>query len=266
MQDDERDLAERLDSGLAVVTGATGGLGRALVLELLHRGLTVAAVARDAAALEALQREGGARLLTFRADLSQPAQIAEAFAQMRQRAPVTRLVNCAALYPHRDLLRETPESFAATMDVNVGAAFACTRAALDDMCALGAGRVVNVGSFADLAPLPGSGAYSVSKGAMRLLTRAFVSDLGARFPDIVFSDWMPGMLATRMGPPDGLAPKVAARWGAGLLLWQERSLNGTIFEQDREVPPPMGRKARLKALLTGRRPRPRQIPAAGPAG
>lgn len=91
----------------------------------------------------------------------------------------------------------------------------------------------------------------MSKGAARILTRALVADLADRFPDIVISDWMPGMLATRMGIPDGIAPEQSATWGAELALWHDPALTGTTFEQAVEIPPPRGLKARIKDRLLG---------------
>ena len=122
------------------------------------------------------------------------------------------------------------------------------------MVQTGFGRILNVSSYADVAPLSASAGYSVSKGAARILTRALVADLGDRFPGIVIGDWMPGMLATRMGVAAGLDPVQAARWGARLALWHDPALTGTIFEMDREVLPPRGLKRRILERLTGRRP------------
>lgn len=247
--------------GIAVVTGAGGGLGRALALELVARGVRVAAIGRSPGGIEetaAMAPEG--RIMTVMADVADADAVRNAFAAITEAAPVSVLINNAAVYPRRDFLDESGESFAATVAVNLGGMVNCTRAALDGMVRTGRGRIVNVSTFADMAPLPASAAYSVSKGAGRILTRALVADLGDRFPGIVITDWMPGMLATRMGIADGLAPGVAARWGAALALWDDPALNGAVFEMNREVLPPRGLKARLRdALLMRRRP-PRVIP------
>ncbi|MDZ7709994.1 MAG: SDR family oxidoreductase [Roseovarius sp.] len=247
--------------GIAVVTGAGGGLGRALALELAARGVRVAAIGRSPGGIEetaAMAPEG--RIMTVMADVADADAVRNAFAAITEAAPVSVLINNAAVYPRRDFLDESGESFAATVAVNLGGMVNCTRAALDGMVRTGRGRIVNVSTFADMAPLPASAAYSVSKGAGRILTRALVADLGDRFPGIVITDWMPGMLATRMGIADGLAPGVAARWGAALALWDDPALNGAVFEMNREVLPPRGLKARLRdALLMRRRP-PRVIP------
>ncbi|MBC7179643.1 MAG: oxidoreductase, partial [Roseovarius sp.] len=93
-----------------------------------------------------------------------------------------------------------------------------------------------------------------------ILTRALMADLADRFPGIVLTDWMPGMLATRMGVAQGLDPAQAARWGAALALWCDPTLNGAVFEQDREILPARGLKGRIKDALLLRRRHPRVIP------
>ena len=238
---------------LAVVTGAGGGLGRALSRELAARGLVVAGIGRDDKALAETGTSCEGRFHPIIADLAEPDQVARAFAAIDQIGPVSILINNAAVYPRRDILDETPESFAATMAVNLGGVVTSTHEALARMVRTGRGRIVNVASMADIAPLPGSAAYSVSKGAARIYTRALVADMQDRFPDIVISDWLPGMLATRMGVRDGLAPEDAARWGARLAMWQDRSLNGTVWEMNRELLPPRGLKGRIKDRIMGRK-------------
>ncbi|RFU14263.1 SDR family oxidoreductase [Rhodobacteraceae bacterium W635] len=231
--------------GIAVVTGAGGGLGRALAVAL-SRTMPVAGFGRDRDALEEVRSmaEPG-RFHPVVADVSDFNDVSQAFVTVRKIAPVTLLVNNAAIYPRRDFPEETAESFMAVVGTNLGGMVAATRAALDDMLDSGFGRILNVATFADIAPLPASSAYSVSKGAARIFTRALIADLGDRFPGIVINDWMPGMLATRMGIADGLPPEAAAKWGAELALWHDPSLTGTTWEMDREVPPPRSLKRRI---------------------
>ncbi|AWZ18917.1 Hypothetical protein RAK1035_0206 [Roseovarius sp. AK1035] len=251
----------RLSDGMAVVTGAGGGLGRALALELAARGQRVVALGRaPEGGAETAAMDPSGRITPLIADVADPQALRAAFAQITQIAPVTLLINNAAIYPRRDFLDETPESFAQTMAINLGGTVASTRLALDSMVETGFGRILNVSTFADLWPLPASSAYAVSKGAGRILTRALVADLADRFPGIVLTDWMPGMLATRMGVPHGLDPAQAARWGAALALWYDPTLNGAVFEQDREILPPRGLKGRIKDALLLRRRTARVIP------
>ena len=246
-----------MTDGITVVTGAGGGLGRALARELAGRGHVVAGFGRDMAALA----QTGAGLppdlfLPVAVDVADAAAVSRAFAAID---PVSRLINNAALYPRRDFLDETAETFMATIAVNLGGTAACTRAALTGMVERGRGRILNVATFADVAPLPASSAYAVGKGAARILTRALIADLGDRFPHIVINDWMPGMLATRMGIAQGLPPEVAARWGATLALMDDPGLTGTTWEMDRELPPPRSLRRRLLDRLTGRRPPSRRL-------
>ncbi|KPP85354.1 MAG: Short-chain alcohol dehydrogenase of unknown specificity [Rhodobacteraceae bacterium HLUCCO07] len=243
---------DRVKSGVALVTGAGRGLGRALARALASRGMRVAAVGRDAQSL-AETANGSDRITPVIADVSDFDSLRHAFEEADALGPLTLLINNAALYPRCDIFDETPESFMQTTRVNLGGSFAATRMALDRMAETGFGRILNVATFADLHPLPASAAYSVSKGAARILTRALVADLADRFPDIVISDWMPGMLATRMGIPDGLAPDQSAKWGVELALWHDPALSGTSFEQAIEIPPPRGLKGRIKDRLLGRR-------------
>jgi len=251
-----------LTDGIAVVTGAGGGLGRALALDLAARGMRVAALGRSPGGVEETAAMGPkGRILPVVADVADAAAAREAFAQLAEAGPVTVLINNAAVYPRRDFLDESGESFAETVAINLGGMVNCTRAALDGMVENGRGRIVNVSTFADIAPLPASSAYAVSKGAARIFSRALIADLADRFPGIVISDWMPGMLATRMGVARGLDPAQAAKWGAALALWDDPSLNGAVFEMDREILPPRGLKGRIKDRLLGRRAVARQIKA-----
>ena len=71
---------------------------------------------------------------------------------------------------------------------------------------------------------------------------------------------MPGMLATQMGIEDGLAPEIAAGWGAALAMTHDPTLTGTTFEMGREILQGSSMKRKLKALLTLSRPqKPRLI-------
>jgi NAD(P)-dependent dehydrogenase (short-subunit alcohol dehydrogenase family) len=245
--------------GTAIVTGAGAGLGRALAVELCARGLTVAGIGRTAAGLAETADLSGTRFHAITADVADPAQVRDAFARIAAIAPPAILINNAAVYPRRDILDETPETFMATVATNLGGTVNCTLAALDHFTATGQGRILNVATFADLAPIPASSAYAVSKGAARILTRAMCADLADRFPRIVISDWMPGMLATRMGIAEGLDPATAARWGATLAMMTDPTLNGTTWEMHREIPPPQSLKRRMLDRLTGRRVRARQL-------
>lgn len=254
---------------VAVVTGAGTGLGRALTVAFARRGIAVAALARSRPDLEETAASAhGAPVLPLSVDVSDGAAVKEAFASIRaQLGHPSILMNNAAVHPRRDFLAGTPEEFMECVAINLGGVVNCAHAALLSMAEAGRGRIVNVGSFADLAPQPMAGAYSVSKGAVRIFSRALVADLGDRFPDIIISTWMPGILATRMGLADGLEPSVAAAWGVELALSDDRELNGVAFERDTQIPEHRSLKRRIAdKILRQSTPLRRLVPSEQQAG
>ena len=254
------DPANNLLSRACVVTGAGTGLGRSLARRLAESGARVAALGRRFEQLEETASTSP-DISPFRCDVSDPIALEKAFSEIRGTiGPVTLLINNAAVYPKRDVFDESHESFMDTIAINLGGTFGATRLALDDMAEAGFGRILNVATFADIAPLPASSAYSVSKGAARILSRALQADLADRFPGIVITDWLPGMLDTPMGIADGLDPDAAALWGTRLALMHDPSLNGTTFEMNREIPPHRSLKRKLRdRLLFRRAPVPREL-------
>lgn len=252
---------------LALVTGAGAGLGRALALELTRRGVTVAGFGRRADTLAETARLAGPRFHPRTVDVADPRAVAQAVDDLsRDLGFVGVLINNAAVYPRQDFLDAPPEAFMAAVSINLGGMVNCSHAVLRHMAPRGVGRILNVSTFADLGPIAASSAYSVSKGAAKVFTRALVADICDRFPDIVINDWVPGALATDMGIPDGLDPALAARWGAALALWHDRSLTGTLWAGDTEHLPPRSLKRRLKDAVLGTGVAPRTVPGDPPAG
>jgi NAD(P)-dependent dehydrogenase (short-subunit alcohol dehydrogenase family) len=242
----------------AIVTGAGGGLGRALAQKLATQGMTVACLGRTEAALVETCAVNGDLLVPYVCDVADAASVREVVAQITETHGAPRLlINNAAIDPKRDVLDMPAGGFMETVAVNLGGVANLVEAVLPGMVAegdmAGIGRILNVATFADMSPLPMSAEYSTSKGAARIYTRALIADIGDRFPDIVVGDWMPGMLATQMGIADGLKPEVAAGWGAALALMHDPDLTGTTFEMDREILSGSGLKRRIKAALTFRR-------------
>lgn len=250
---EQSEISQNIAKGVAVVTGAGSGLGRALAMELMRQGMRVVGLGRRAAPLQAVAGAAPEGLFyPLAVDVGDGSATASVFTGIREDiGAVTLLINNAAVYPHCDILDETPDSFMQTIGINLGGVFNCCHAVLPGMVASGYGRIVNIGSFADLHPAPVSAAYSVSKGAARILTRSLIADLGDRFPDIVISDWMPGVLDTEMGLKTGISPEDAAVWGAALALWHDRSLTGTIFEGNVEQMAPASFKRRVFNKLSG---------------
>jgi len=131
--------------------------------------------------------------------------------------------------------------------------FNCCHAVLPNMVAQGTGRIVNISTFAHLAPAPAEAAYAITKGAARTLTKAMVADLGDRFPGIVINDWIPGELKTQTRNPNGIEPATSAQWGVRLALWRNPMLTGRFFDQDSEYLEPLSLKRSLLNQVTGRK-------------
>lgn len=248
------DLSKEIRDGVAVVTGAGGGLGRELCRALIAEGVRVAGIGRSALPLKDLAAELGEAFLPVTADVADPQAVEQAFRTIEANAGVpTILINNAAVYPHRDILDETPESFMRSVNINLGGVFNCCHAVLPGMVELGYGRIINLSTFAYIDPAPTAAAYSVSKGAARTLTKSLVADLGDRFPDIVINNWLPGLLKTQMGAPHGIDPADSAKWGVRLALWHDPILNGRLFDMDMEILEPVSFKRKILHKLTGRR-------------
>lgn len=176
-------------ASLAVVTGASAGIGRATAVALAEAGLEVLAVARRAADVAAAAPR--ARVQALSADVTSAAGIAAIRAAVAGR-PVAALVHGAGVFPRAPIAQLTPADWQAAMATNVQARLALVLALEGP---LAGGRVLFVGSDAARAPRPGGAAYSVSQAAAEMLWRCLQAELGEA---IAFALAKPGLVATAM--------------------------------------------------------------------
>jgi NAD(P)-dependent dehydrogenase (short-subunit alcohol dehydrogenase family) len=179
--------------GVAAVTGASRGIGRAIALELARRGFDVVATMRDAQAGEGLREEAGAlggRLRVETLDVTRADTI-------RLPDGLRVLVNNAGVEREHLPVEETPvELWREMFETNVFGLVEVTRRAIPRMREAGGGVICNMGSSSVLAPVPFYAAYRASKAAVSALSetlRAELAPLGIRVVEI-----MPGPVDSDM--------------------------------------------------------------------
>lgn len=165
---------------LALVTGASKGLGREIALGLAHAGHQVIAVARDLSALNSLAKEHPTAIFPYPCDVSNYSAVEELGAKVhKEHGEVQILVNAAGVFGPIDLIHKSdPEQWAKTILIDTLAPYFTTRVFLQGMLDKKWGRIINVSSAAALHP-PGSlnSAYGTSKVALNQFTRHLASEI-----------------------------------------------------------------------------------------
>lgn len=187
---------EDLAGRVALVTGASRGIGRATVIALRREGAEVVAVARSGDELARLERECGA--VPVVAALEEPAGCARAIAATRELGPLQILVNNAGIGSAADAAawELEPSSWHATHAINLHAPFELARLALPEMIGCGWGRVVTVSSTSGERAGPGDAAYTSSKHAVIGLARSLAVDAGPH--GVTSNAVLPGWVRTEM--------------------------------------------------------------------
>jgi len=171
-----------LHGQVAVVTGASRGVGRRIACRLARMGASVALLARTEADLQDTQQETGTqvRTLIVPIDLAQPRSVERIKALIETEFGIPSiLVNAAGVFGPIDLVRDSdPAAWIETITINTIAPYLTCRAFVGGMIARGWGRIVNVTSAAALhTPSAANSAYGTSKVALNQLTRHLASEL-----------------------------------------------------------------------------------------
>lgn len=168
-----------LEGKVAVVTGAGRSIGRAIAHAFAREGANVVAVGRDEKSLEETcsQAPAGGEVIAFRADVSEP-QAAERMinAAVRRYGKITTLVNNAGILIPGTVVDTSVEDFDKTMAVNLRGVFLGCKHALPAMIDSGEGSIINIGSINSLVAEQQLAAYTASKGAVLMLTKAIALD------------------------------------------------------------------------------------------
>jgi NAD(P)-dependent dehydrogenase (short-subunit alcohol dehydrogenase family) len=197
---------DRTGAGTAVVTGAGGALGAAVVRALRDAGTRVVAVDRSLAALEHLPTDVDRETC----DLADPVSVDELFARLSgSGARVGAVVHTVGAFRGGSIADSTIEDYRTLVDANLGTAWWVSRAAAIAMADTG-GAIVHVGARNGVEALPGAAAYGVSKAAIIHLTRTLDAEL--RSASIRVNAVLPGLIDTPANraslPPETMARAV----------------------------------------------------------
>ncbi len=165
-----------LNDRVALVTGASRGIGRAIARALASAGATVACAARTTEQVDAVAKEisnEGGRAAAFTLDVTRTAAIAAVVAEIeRQLGPVDILVNNAGITLDKNSIDVTDEEWDAMLTTNLTAMFRCARQVAPGMMARGRGKIINIGSMFGVIGVARHAAYCATKAAADGLTRS----------------------------------------------------------------------------------------------
>lgn len=192
-----------LQEQVAIVTGASHGIGRAIAQRLARLGATVVLAARTTSRLEDLRREildEGGRALVIPTDLRRPEQIEHLIqTTLEQLGKVDILVNNAGIGVFGHPLHETSlEDWEAIMQTNLRAVYVAMRAVTPHLIERRSGYIINISSLAAHNPVPNGAAYAASKWALNGLSVSAAEELRAH--GIRVSLVCPGSVDTNLVP------------------------------------------------------------------
>lgn len=187
----------RLDGKVALITGASGGIGAAIAVTLHAQGAIVALSGTRRDALEAVSAQLGDRNFVCPGDLRDAAE-PDALVEAAEAAagPLAILVNNAGMTRDVLALRMRDEDWQSVMDVDLSAPFRLARAALRGMLRRRAGRIINISSIVGVTGNAGQANYSAAKAGLIGMTKALAQEVASR--SVTVNAVAPGLIATAM--------------------------------------------------------------------
>ncbi|MGA9210383.1 MAG: 3-oxoacyl-[acyl-carrier-protein] reductase [Terriglobales bacterium] len=234
MQDANGHGASSLKGKVALVTGASRGIGRAIAVELARRGAAVAINFRtDAAHADAVAKEieelGGECLLA-QGDVSKKEEahrIVQEVLDKWQRLDI--LVNNAGITRDRSMRKMTEDDWTEVISVNLNGTFYCTSAAVPAMMKQKFGRIINIASVVGQAGAFGQANYSASKGGIIAFTKTLALELARH--NITANAIAPGYTSTEMvaAIPEDVAAKIKSKIPLGRFAEPEEVAKAAVF-------------------------------------
>jgi NAD(P)-dependent dehydrogenase (short-subunit alcohol dehydrogenase family) len=203
-----------LDGRVALVTGASRGIGEAIAVAFAAAGARVVLASRKLEHLETVAgriRDAGGQALALACHTGRPAEVEALAGAVRDAfGGLDVLVNNAATSPHFGPLLEADEAqWDKTFEVNVKGYALTTRACVPLMRTRGGGSILNLASVAGMVPHSGLGVYGVTKAAVLMLTRTLALELAA--DSIRVNALAPGLIQTRFSEALWQTPRLRER-------------------------------------------------------
>ncbi len=195
-----------LDGKIAIVTGASSGIGAGIAEMFVAEGASVAMAARRTERLDERAKRLGQKSIAVRTDVTQEADIIALFDATEKAFGVPHIVvNCAGYADHTPTDELSFEAWNKIIATNLSSVFLCAREALRRMKPLRRGRIITIGSISAEMPRPNAIGYAASKGAIHSMNHSLALD--ARPFNITASVLHPGSTVSELSPGMDQRPK-----------------------------------------------------------